>query len=86
MAVAIYWPDGSVTRANDPTAALQIVASKQWDQPVSVAKMKQLLSQRAIGWNDAVVDPLLPDAEFLSALGETGMVFVTDGRHSEGRS
>lgn len=78
MGVAIYWPDGAVTRADSPSEALEIVAAKQWDQPMSVEALKHLLAARAWGWNESTLDATLPDADFLAALGETGMVFVTD--------
>jgi hypothetical protein len=80
MGVAIYWPDGAVTRAETASEALEIVATKQWEQPMTVDSLKFVLAARAYGWNQASVNPLLPDDEFLAALGETGMVFVTDDR------
>lgn len=79
MTVAIYWPDGAVTRADSAGQALDIVASKQWEQPMSVEALKHVLAARAYGWNHSALDPELPDDEFVRALGETGMVFVSDG-------
>lgn len=81
--IEMRFPDGSVIKGVDATDALAALAKMQW-QKVSVDGMKHLLAARAYGWNHSVVDPGLPDAEFVHAIGETGMVFVTytdNGRH-----
>jgi hypothetical protein len=85
MKVTIYWPDYTMTKAANATAALKIIAEKQWEEQVSVERMKELLAGRAWGWCNAVVDPSLPDEEFLSALGDTGMVFVWFGEEDPWR-
>ena len=79
MKVTIYWPDYSMTKAVSATRALEVIAEKQWEELVSVPRMKELLSERAWGWCNEIVDPTLSDDEFLKALGETGMVFVWFG-------
>lgn len=79
MKVAIYWPDYTITRAASATKALEVIAEKQWEEKVSVPRMKQLLADRAWGWCNSLVDPSLEDQEFLVKLGETGMVFVWFG-------
>ena len=82
MKTRIYWPDYTVTTADNATKALAIIAEKQWEQEVTVVEMKKLLADRAWGWCNALVDPSLPDKEFLVALGETGMVFVWFGEEN----
>jgi hypothetical protein len=77
--VSIYWPDYTITRGDNATDLLRKVALKQWEEEVTVPRMKELLAERAWGWSNSVVDPLLPDEEFIKELGDTGMVFVWFG-------
>ena len=77
--VAVYWPDYTISRARNATKLLELLALKQWEEEVSVHRMKELLAERAWGWSNEIVDPQLPDEEFLKELGETGMVFVWFG-------
>jgi hypothetical protein len=78
MALAVYWPDGSVTRGASATDVLRKVADKQWDQPMTSNDLKVLLAARAYGWNQSRIDVCADDHEFLRLLGDSGMVFVTD--------
>lgn len=76
--IEMRFPDGSIIKGKTATEVLERLAKVQWES-VSVEGMKHLMSARAYGWNNAIVDPALPDDEFVRALGESGMVFVTDG-------
>ena len=77
--VSIYWPDYTTTVAVSASRALEVVAQKQWEEEVSIPRMKELLAGRAWAWTNQIVDHRLPDDEFLKALGDTGMVFVWFG-------
>lgn len=79
MKVKIYWPDYTITVAVSATRALEVIAQKQWEEEVSVPRMKELLADRAWAWSRKIVDFDLEDKEFLKALGDTGMVFVWFG-------
>jgi len=68
-----------MTDALSPTLALCKVAEKQWEDPGDLGQFKRLLANRAFGWNESIVDPELPDQEFLEALNRSGMVFVHFG-------
>lgn len=76
--MVVLWPDGTRTRADSATACLELIAKVQWDQPMSIEGLKYVLAARAFGWNKTIIDPTLDDDTFLRALGETGMVFVSE--------
>lgn len=76
--VTVLWPDGTRTRGETATACLEMIAKVQWSQPMTVTGVKYVLAARAYGWNATVVDPTLPDDEFVRSLGNSGMVFVTE--------
>jgi hypothetical protein len=76
--ISIYFPDDErVVQGFDASDALMSLAKMQWEQPMTIERLKELLAERALGWNGAEVDSDLPDDQFLEALGKTGMVFVT---------
>ena len=78
MKVALYWPDGTALPGEDPTDVLARLGRLQWT-PLDVAAMKAALSDRAYAWSGAVLDPLLPDDEFLTALDASGLCAVVYG-------
>lgn len=75
MAVRLIFPDETVVTGHDPTDVLRRLGNLQWTVK-DVDEMKLALSDRAWAWNSSLVDPLLPDSEFLMALDDTGMVAV----------
>ena len=75
----MLFPDGTEIKGISPVDLLCQIAKIQWEE-VGVDAMKHLLAARARAWNNAVIDPTLDDDSFISALGESGMVFVYDHR------
>lgn len=75
MAVRLIFPDETELAGVDATDVLRRLGNIQWT-PTDVAETKVALSDRAWAWNNSLLDPLLPDSEFLMALDDTGMVAV----------
>lgn len=73
--VAVLWPDNSMTVAGSAAGALERVAADQW-RPMSVNRLKEVLSDRAWVWSSAAVDPTLDNDDFLDELERAGMVLV----------
>ena len=77
--VKIYWPDYTVTSADNASEVLLKIGKKQWKIETEVKSIKRMLSRRAYNWSGVQIDPELPNRQFLKALGESGMVFVWFG-------
>jgi hypothetical protein len=77
--VSVYFPDYTVIRGKNASEVLLKVGKKQWKFENRLDAIKRMLSKRASHWSGAEIDPNLPAPEFLTALGESGMVFVWFG-------
>ena len=80
MRTRVYFPDGTMMDCDSPAEFFARLAEKQFvDHQVTVDEMKELLSDRAWGWNTTIIDPRLDDEAFLKKLGKSGVVFVHFG-------